>query len=365
MIRDMKKKMFKNFITFFKRDTFVIPLASIVLSLFIAALVILSIGKNPVIAYASLIKGSFGNVQAFITTMIKLTPLILTGLAVAFGFRAGLFNIGAEGQLSMGALAATMFGVYITSVPAIIAIPIAILGGMAAGGAWGAIAGYLKAKTGAHEVISTIMLNYIAALLANFMVNGPFQAVGTGIPKSPEITDAAKLPVMISVQASSLSIGIIISLIAAVIIYVIIQRTTVGYEIKAVGFNPYAAEYGGISIAKNIVLAMFISGALAGLAGTVEVLGLHHRFLGTLSAGKGFDGISIALIGQNNPIGVVFAALLIAALRTGSNQMQFAGIPKHIIIIVQGLVIFFIATERLVKTLILWKERKEEEVLQK
>lgn len=152
--------------------------------------------------------------------------------------------------------------------------------------------------------------------------------------------------------------GILISILSAVVIYIVLEKTKTGYEVKAVGFNPYAAEYGGINISKNIVMCMAISGALAGLAGALEVMGLHHRFLGTLSGGKGFDGISIALIGQNHPIGIIFASFLIAALRTGSSNMQFVGVPKHIVTIIQGIVIFLVAADRIVKTLLRFRKVK-------
>ncbi|HOJ94574.1 MAG TPA: ABC transporter permease, partial [Fervidobacterium nodosum] len=181
---------------------------------------------------------------------------------------------------------------------------------------------------------------------------------GSGSPKSPEIAASAQLPILMKVGAMELSSGIIISILAAIFMYVFLNKTTVGYEIKAVGFNPYAAEYGGISVAKNVVLAMAISGALAGLAGVTELMGEHHRFLGELSGGKGFDGISIALIGQNNPIGIIFAALLIGALRTGSNEMQFMGVSKYIVIIVQAIVIFLVAADRIVRTIYLRKKVK-------
>jgi len=224
------------------------------------------------------------------------------------------------------------------------------------GAIWASIAGFLKARTGAHEVITTIMLNWIAYYLGNYMVAGPL-SVGSGTPKSPEIAASAKLPTILKSQAIELTPGIFIAIIMAIVVYILLEKTSTGYEIKAVGFNPYASEYGGISISKNVVLAMAISGALAGLAGALEVMGLHHRYLGALTAGKGFDGISISLIGQNHPIGIIFAALLIGSLRTGSNAMQFAGIPKHIVMIIQSIVIFLVAADRIVKTILKYKRK--------
>ncbi len=336
-----------------------IPIVSVFIALLVASIIILIIGEGDlgqrfnflVNAYSEMIRGAFGSSSALMNTVIKMTPLILTGLAVGFGFRAGVFNIGAEGQMTMGALISTIFAVNATQLPSFIAIPFTIIIGMLAGGIWAAIAGYLKAKTGAHEVITTIMLNWIAYNIANWAVTGPFND-GSGTPKSPEIAESAMLPNLLTSQATFLSFGIFIAIIAAIVIYFILYKTSMGYEVKAVGFNPYAAEYGGISVSKNIILTMAISGALAGLAGTLESIGLYYRFYGTLSSGKGFDGISIALIGQNNPIGIIFASLLIGGLRTGSNQMQFAGVPKHIVTIIQSIIIFLVAGERMITTLL-------------
>jgi len=330
---------------------FLVPFFSVVIALLIAAVVIVLIGQNPVIAYKAMIEGAFGNLQALADTIIKTTPLILTGLAVGFGFRAGIFNIGAEGQMIMGAILATVVGMNMRGVPPSLAIPLTMIAGMLGGAVWASIAGYLKAKTGAHEVVTTIMLNWIATYISSYLITGPL-AVGSGTPKSPEIAPSAKLPPIVTVGALEMTSGIVISIITAVVIYIVLEKTRTGYEVKATGFNPYAAEYGGISISKNIVMSMAISGALAGLAGALEVMGLHHRFLGTLSGGKGFDGISIALIGQNHPIGIIFASFLIASLRTGSSNMQFVGVPKHIVTIIQGIGIVLVAADRIVKTLL-------------
>ncbi|MGD9907977.1 sugar ABC transporter permease [Mesotoga sp. HF07.pep.5.2.highcov] len=336
-----------------------VPIVSVLIALLIASIIIIMIGKNPVTAYAIMLDGAFGSQEAIADTIMKMTPLILTGLAVGFGFRAGVFNIGAEGQMTMGALIGAVVAMNIGGIPSIIAIPLSILAGMLAGAFWASIAGFLKAFTGAHEVISTIMLNWIASNLASYMVTGPL-AVGSGTPKSPEIAEASKLPVILKVQATELSIGIFIAVAVAIIMYILIEKTTTGYKLKAVGFNPHAAEYGGISIRKSIILTMAISGALAGMAGIVDLIGVPpHRFVGELTGGRGFDGITIALIGRNNPIGIIFAALLIAALRTGSNAMQIrAQIPNDIVSIIQGIVIFLVAAERIVSTLISWKRKK-------
>jgi len=340
---------------------FLVPTVAVIIALLIASIIIYAIGKNPITAYGIMLKGAFGGSEQLANTIVKMTPLVLTGLAVGFGFRAGVFNIGAEGQMAIGALLGSIVAMNVGAVPPVLAIPLSIIAGMFAGAIWASIAGFLKAYTGAHEVISTIMLNWIAANLASFMAVGPL-AVGSGTPKSPEIADSAKLPVILKVQATELSIGIFIAVVAAIVMYIILEKTTMGYELKGVGFNPYAAEYGGISIKKNIILTMAISGALAGMAGIVDILGVPpHRFVGELTGGRGFDGITIALIGRNNPIGIIFAALLIAALRTGSNAMQIsAQIPDDIVIIIQGIVIFLVAAERIVATIIYWRKKRSE-----
>ena len=326
-----------------------VPIVSVIVALLIAAVIILVIGKNPLLAYLKLFEGAFVGKAAWADNITKMTSLLLTGLAVGFGFRAGVFNIGAEGQMAVGGMMAVMVGINMGNVSPVFAIPITIFAGMLGGAFWASIAGYLKAKTGAHEVITTIMLNWIAYHIGNYLVAGPL-AVGQGVPKSPEIAKSAQLPSLMTIQASNVPSGILIAIVAAIVMYIILEKTTTGYEIKAVGYNAYSAEYGGISISKNIVLTMAISGALAGLAGAIEVMGVHHRIFGAFTSGRGFDGITIALIGQNNPIGIIFSSFLISSLRSGSNSMQLAGIPDDIVVIIQGIIIFFVAADRIVKT---------------
>ncbi|MFW6120208.1 MAG: ABC transporter permease [Petrotogales bacterium] len=342
---------------------FLVPTVSVLIALGIASVVIILIGKNPLYAYRVMILGAFGGAEQIANTIVKMTPLVLTGLAVGFGFRAGVFNIGAEGQMAMGALAGAMIAMNVGFLPPYLAIPLALLFGMLAGAIWASIAGFLKAFTGAHEVISTIMLNWIAANIAIFMVTGPL-AVGSGTPKSPEISESAKLPIILKVKATEMSIAVFIAVAVAIVMFILLEKSTLGYELKGVGFNPYAAEYGGVSIKKSIILTMAISGALAGMAGIIDILGVPpNRFVGELTGGRGFDGITIALIGRNHPIGIIFAALLIASLRTGSNAMQItAQIPNDIVLIIQGIVIFLVAAERIVATLIGYRKKRREVV---
>lgn len=281
-------------------------------------------------------------------SLVTATPYIFAGLAVALGFRGGLFNIGAEGQFYMGALASAYVGYSIVGLPAYIHLPLAILAGAAAGAVWGAIPGILKAKTGAHEVVNTIMMNWIAFRLSDWLLNGPMQASGFR-PVTPNIEASAELPRFFS-DPLRFNWGFFLALAMAWLVYWFLFKTTTGFEIRAVGANPDAAKYSGMSVVKNIVLVMTLSGALAGLAGAAQVLGTDHWVGQGFSAGYGFDAIALALLGKSNPIGVVLAAILFGILRSGATSMQsLAGIPIHIISIIQGLVIIFVAAPAIIR----------------
>lgn len=317
-------------------------LAALVGLAFGAVLILLS-GKDPLQAYGALFGGSLGSLYGITETLISTTPLVFAGLAVAFAFYCGLFNIGVEGQLVIGALAASWVGFAFTGLPPILHIPLAMLVGALAGAGWSAIAGVLKAWRGVHEVISTIMLNYIAFRVSAYMVgtHGPLKAPGQ-LPASPFIQDSARLfPLIPDTRFSG---GIFIAVITALVVAYLLWNTRLGYRIRAVGKSPTAAEFGGVSSRRQIVLTMSISGALAGLAGTIEVLGLHYRFYDSFSPGYGFDAIAIALLGALHPLGVIAASLLFGVLRAGSVEMQqSAGVSKDIIFAISGMIIFFIA----------------------
>jgi simple sugar transport system permease protein len=270
----------------------------------------------------------------------------LTGLAVAFAFRCGLFNIGAEGQFIMGAVSAVWAGWAFTGTPAILHVFIVLLVGATAGGIWGGIVGWLKARFGSHEVINSIMMNYIAMYLSNFIVmnlmNEPDKAF------SYAIADTAKLyrfaGSIAIFKGSRVHIGIVIALIVAVFAYYLLNKTVRGYEIRAVGFNPYAAEYGGINVPRNVIFAMFISGAFAGLAGAIMVTGVQFRVNNLFGfTGYGFDGIAVALVGNSHPIGVILSAFLFGVLQKGGPMMQLQGVPKEVVGIIQGIIILFVA----------------------
>ncbi|MDP2953955.1 MAG: ABC transporter permease, partial [Chloroflexota bacterium] len=271
-------------------------------------------------------------------SLVAATPYIFGGLAVALGFRCGLFNIGAEGQVGIGALAAAFVGYRLIGVPAIIHLPLALLAGALGGAFWAAIPGYLKAKTGAHEVVNSIMMNWISFRLSDWLLTGPMKAPGYR-PVTSSVEASATLPRLFP-PPIRFNAGFFLALGVAALVYWLLFKTTLGFEIRTVGANPDAARYAGMSITRNFVLAMALSGALAGLAGTSQVLGVDPWVGQGFSAGYGFDSIAIALLGKSHPWGVVAAALLFGALRSGATRMQsLAGIPIDIISIIQGLVI--------------------------
>jgi len=336
-----------------------LPGGAIILALLVGTIFILAIGKNPFTAYAALLKGAFGDIYSIGETLENTTPLILTGLAVAFAFRAKLFNIGAEGQFLMGGLAATWVGTNLT-LPMVIHLPLTLLAGILVGGLWGGFAGLLKAIRGVHEVISTIMLNFIAIFFISFMVTGPMQEVSDlNIPQTPRIADTAQL--MKILPPSRLSAGIILALLAAAFIWWLLWKTTIGYEIRAVGLNYFAAEYGGIKPNYNMFLAMMISGGLAGLGGAIIISGLFLRYQHGFEPGYGFTAIAVSLVGGNNPPGVVLAALLFATLSQGALGMQnIADVPQDIVYIIQALVIFFVAAPQIIQALPEWIAKRKE-----
>jgi len=299
-------------------------------------------GTSPVVAYGALFRGALGSLYGVSETLVTTTPLIFAGLAVAFAFQCGLFNIGVEGQLVMGALFAGWVGFAVSGLPPVVHVSLAFAAGMLAGALWSALAGFLKAKLGVHEVISTIMLNYIAFDFTTYMVSpsGPLKAPGQ-LPATPMILDSARLAPLI--PNTRLSAAILIALLVVVVDGYLLWRTRLGYKIRAVGKNPAAAEYAGISPQRHMMIAMAISGAMAGMSGVVEVLGTDFRFYGSFSPGYGFDGIAIALLGQLHPLGILASALLFGVLRAGSVEMQqAAGVSADIVSAISGVIIFLV-----------------------
>jgi simple sugar transport system permease protein len=333
-----------------------VPLLAIITALAIGALIIFLSGASVVAAYSGLFMGALGSPKAFAATLVEATPYILGGLAVALGFKCGLFNIGVEGQIAMGSMAAAVAGFAITGLPAVLHLPIAIAIGILGGAAWGAIPGYLRAKTGAHEVITTIMFNYIAIRLTDYLIKEPFRDTGSSAPRTPFIQPTAELPYLFGADYR-LHAGFILAILAAAGVWWLLSKTTIGFEIRTVGANPDAAQYAGMSITRNFVLAMALSGGLAGLAGASQVLGLEHNLKAAFSAGYGFDSIAIALLARSNPLGIVPAAIFWGALRNGAGLMQLqSGISINLINIVQALVITFVAAPQIVRWIYRLKE---------
>jgi simple sugar transport system permease protein len=304
-------------------------------------------------AYLALFQGAFMGVKAWSETLVAAAPLILTGLSVAIGFRAGLFNIGAEGQMLMGGLLATIVGFYF-HLPAVIHLPFALLGGIVGGALWGGIPGLLRAKTGAHEVITTIMMNWIAIRFMDWVLRTKFiVAVGRDDPVSKDVAPSAMLPQFFPNDPTvRLHAGIVLALLAAFFIFWLLYKTTVGYQFRAVGYNPDGAHYAGMSVTWLYVLVMAIAGAMAGLAGANQILGPLGRATPGFSAGLGFDAIALALLGRSHPLGVVLAGLLFGALESGGRQMQVAtDVSIDLILVIQALIVVFIAAPALIRAI--------------
>ncbi len=329
---------------------FRVPFVSVLLAMLIGAILLAVSGANPITAYAALFKGSFGNLTALGRTLEKSTPLLFSGLAITFAFKAGLFNIGAQGQLLIGAIVAAGIGFGVEGLPAYIHIPLAFLGGIVGGGLFAAIPGILKTTTGAHEVITTIMLNYIAINITDFLADGIWKDTSPGnvVARTPAILPTAEIP-----KVAGLPLGFLLALLATVIVWWLLNRTTLGFEVRTVGMNQHAAKYSGIKVALTVVLTMVISGMLAGAGGAIETQGVVGRFQPGFNVGLGFDGITVALLGKTSPFGNVFAALLIGAMKAGSSQMQFdAGVAAEITSVIQALMLFFIAADMIVRWII-------------
>jgi ABC-type uncharacterized transport system permease subunit len=333
-----------------------LPLISILLALLVGAVIILVSGliipgrpfdpTLPLTAYAALASGAFGSFNGLVNTLVSTTPLVLGGLAVGFAFKAGLFNIGAQGQFLIGALASVAVGGALNASPALLAIPAALGAGMLAGAAWGFVPGFLKALSGAHEVVITIMLNYIAVAIVAAVVSGPLDVPGSPSPITADVGNAA-LPVLIGRNGHG---GIVIALVAVVLVGWLLFRTTRGFEIRTVGANPDAARYAGMHPRLLIVLTMTVAGLLAGASGAVVVLGVTHQMTASFGTTVGFDSIAVALLGRSNPLGIVFAALLFGAMRAGAGLMQIqAGVPAELVDVLQATILLFLVANAVIR----------------
>lgn len=344
----------------------------------------LTLGKI-LYAYAALIQGSVSNpldilagLLTYITTgdnqlflrslrpisesLVRATPFIFAGLAVGLGFRAGLFNIGAEGQLIMGGLFSVYVGYAFTDLPIFIHLPLALAAGFLGGALWGFIPGFLKARVGAHEVINTIMLNWIAILFSRWILAGPMSRDGF-VPISPNVLESAALPQFFP-NPIRFHAGFFLALGVAFLVWWFLFKTTAGFELRSVGANPSAARAAGMNIGRNIVLAMVLSGGLAGLAGTIDVLGWRYNMGVDFAAGVGFDSIAVALIARSHPIGIIFSGLLFGMLRAGTKQMEaIAHVPVDIVFILQALIIMFVAAPEIIRLLYRIRVEKEPEAV--
>ncbi|HEX8890006.1 MAG TPA: ABC transporter permease [Pyrinomonadaceae bacterium] len=344
------------------------PLIAVLAAFLVGAIFVLLIGDSPIETYRQLLGNAFSWPDGIGYTLFNATPLIFTGLAVAVAFRCGLLNIGAEGQLYVasfatawvcilfGGVVVDVFGqpvnYSVASLPSIILIPLACLTAILVGALWGAIPGFLKARFGSHEVINTIMMNFIAVALVSYFTQYHYKIPGDPILESAPIGEAAHIPRLGRFipglpERIPLNLAFVLALLACALVYIFLWRTKWGYEIRATGANPSAAEYGGISVRKQIVLAMAVSGGLAGMVGINEVMGYHHRYYDGFSDNYGFTGIAVALLGRNHPVGVVLAAILFAILSRGGIFVDAftAHVSKDLVQVLQGTIILFVACE--------------------
>lgn len=320
-------------------------LLSAIFVVLVAAMAIKLVGSEVSRAGSGFFHGIFGSLYAMTEVLVRATPLILAGLGVSIGFKSGFFNIGAEGQIYMGAAAGTAVGLFLPSLPPWVMLPLAVCASILAGGLWSAVPGFLKARFGLSDVINTLMFNYIAVNIVGILVRTSFKDHNYPLPMSPELPDSLSLPIII--HGTRLHAGFLLSLAAAVLVFILMRKTASGFKMRVVGQNPRAASIAGISVYGNILLASFLSGALAGVAGMSEVSGLYHRLLEGISPGFGYLAIIVSLLGRNEPAGIVIASLGIAALQVGSLSMQQqAGVPTSISWIIMGLIVILILARK-------------------
>ncbi|MDW8402599.1 ABC transporter permease [Chloroflexus sp.] len=346
-----------------------VPILAVFSALVVGAFIIGITGADWQAAYIGLWEGAFGSPRAIADTVVRSTPFIICGLAVALAFKAGLFNIGAEGQLYAGAVAAVVIGTTL-QMPAIFHIPATLIAGALGGAAWAAIAGFLKARTGAHEVINTIMLNYIALRMTDWLIRSktPYilgDPADTTGARSRLIAETARLPGIQVGSSTILHLGIPLAIVLVFVIAWLLYRTTLGFEMRTAGTNPNAARYAGISVPRTIVLAMAFAGGLAGVAGAIEVAGVRGALSADFFSGLGFDAIAVALLARANPVGIIFSGLLWGGLLTGARLMQVrASLSIDVIKIVQALIIMFVAADQIVRFLYRLPKRKPGEETQ-
>jgi general nucleoside transport system permease protein len=334
---------------------YLIPLFATLAALGVGAVMLLLLGANPVEAYAALLEGAFGSTNAIADTLVKATPLLLVALGICIAFRGGVINIGGEGQLVVGAICGTVVGLSFPNSPGWIIIILALAAGFLGGAVWGGIPGLLKAQFNVNEILSTIMMNQIAVQGMNYLLRDPLidpiqLQAASRIPQTARLAQAFDLPRFIPTR---LHLGTLLAVIAAVLVFILLWRTTIGYRIRAVGLNQDASRYGGIPVKRYIVLSLLLSGAFAGLAGAIQVFGVHHRMFTDGSAtgftgSAGFNGIVVALFGNLHPIGAIPASFLFGALLVGANKLQRAvQVPAALITALNGLVVVFVVSTEL------------------
>lgn len=329
-----------------------VPLGAVMLALAVGALLLLALGANPIEAYGSMLDGAFGNEASVFRTLTRATPLMLIAVGICIAFRAGVINIGAEGQLFIGAASGTALALTIgDTLPPVLGIGLTLLVGLLGGALWGAVPGILKARFDVNEILTTIMMNQIAVQLLLYLLSGPMIdpeqiRQGTRIPQSAQLPEATWLPRL--APPSQLHAGIFIAIVAALVVYVLLWRTTLGYRIRAVGLSRDAARYAGIAVPRYMALALVLSGGLAGLAGAVEVSGVTHRMVEGFAVGYGFSGIVVALFGRLHPFGAIPSAFLFGAMLVGAEKMQrTVQVPSATVIALQGLIVIFVVSSEL------------------
>jgi simple sugar transport system permease protein len=354
------KKFLSKIINSKQLDSF-LPIIAALAAFVIGAGMLLIMGTNPLVAYQAMLNGAFGNQNALAETIVKAVPLLLIGLGICISFRAKVINIGAEGQMIVGALMAVAFGLAVQW-PGWLAIPVAMFIGFFGGAVWGGIPGVLKAYFNVNEILSTVMMNAIAVQLMNYLLGGPMmdpkqaQALGK-LPETARLDAAYHLARLL--PPTRLHAGMLIALVLAVGVYILLFHTTLGYRIRAVGFNPFAARYGGIHVRRQVVIALLLSGAFAGLAGTIQIYGLNYRMITDGSAtgftgGAGFNGIVTALFGGLHPLGAIPASFFFGALLVGANAMQrMTQVPSSFVTVLNGMVVVFVVSAAI------WKELRE------
>ncbi|GAB4479807.1 MAG: ABC transporter permease [Anaerolineales bacterium] len=328
-----------------------LPFGAVIAALIVGAVLIAITGVDPFFAYQKMWEGIAKSNYQIGLVFVKATPLLIIGLGLGFVFNSGVFNIGAEGQLYMGALLGTTIAIQDWGLPAWLHISLSLLGGFIGGGVWGLLPGYLKARHNINEVITTILLNYIAIYIVSYFTHGPLRdnpLAEAALPQTPEVQLSAQLPLIW--PPTRLHAGYPLALLLAVILYVVTYRMAFGYKARAVGSSPAAAHYAGMNTTLIMVVVMVVSGGLAGVAGTVEILGVQHRLRDMFSPGLGYTAIAIALMGNNHPFGIILASLLFGALQVGANNMQaLAGVPVTIVDVIQATVIFFVAVSAMIR----------------